>query len=66
MLAYAVLGIAYLLEGQPAAARDALRESAAIVRDRRTQVAMLPQVLAVLAEAHLALGERTKAMATAR
>ena len=66
MLAYTVLGFAYLLEGQPAAARDALRESAAIVRDRRTQVAMLPEVLAVLAEAHLALGERTEAVATAR
>jgi ATP/maltotriose-dependent transcriptional regulator MalT len=66
MLAYAVLGSAYLLEGQPAAARDALRESAAIVRDRRTQVAMLPQVLGLLAEAHLALGERTEAVAAAR
>lgn len=66
MLAYYVLGFAYLLEGQPAAARDALRESVAIVRDRRAQVAMLPQVLAVLAEAHLVLGERTEAVATAR
>src|SRR5262249_39973782 len=66
ILAYGVLGIAYLLEGQPAAARDALRESAAIVRDRRTQVAMLPEVLALLAEAQLALGERTDAVATAR
>lgn len=66
MLAYSVLGYAYLLEGQPAAARDALRESVAIVRDRRTQVAMLPEVLALLAEAHLALGERTAAVATAR
>jgi tetratricopeptide (TPR) repeat protein len=66
MLAHAVLGFAYLLEGQPAAAREALRESAAIARDRRTQTAMLPGVLAVLAEAHLALGERTEALATAR
>ena len=66
MLAYAVLGFAYLVEGQPAAARDALRESAAIVRDRRTQAAMLPEVLALLAEAHLALGEPTEAVATAR
>jgi tetratricopeptide (TPR) repeat protein len=66
MLAYAVLGSAYLVKGRPAAARDALRESAAIVRDRRTQVAMLPRVLGLLAEAHLALGERTEAVATAR
>jgi tetratricopeptide (TPR) repeat protein len=66
MLAYAVLGSAYLVKGRPAAARDALRESAAIVRDRRTQVAMLPEVLALLAEAHLALGERNEAVATAR
>ena len=66
MLAHAVLGFVYLVEGRPAASRDALREGAAIVRDRRTQVAMLPEVLALLAEAHLALGERTEAVATAR
>ncbi len=66
MLAHFALGHTHLLEGQPVAARDALRESAAIVRDRRMQVAMLPEVLALLAEAHLALGERTEAVATAR
>jgi len=66
LCAYATLGFAYLVEGQPAAARDALRESAAIARDRRALRAFLPMVLATLAEAHLALGERTEAVATAR
>ncbi len=64
--AYLTLGTAYLSDAQPAAARDALRESAAISRDRRTVRAFLPQVLAALAEAHLALGERTEALDTAR
>ncbi len=66
MLAHVTLGVGYLLEGQPAAARDALRECVAIARDHRTQVAMLPEVLSLLAEAHLALGERAEAVATAR
>ncbi|MBI3386362.1 MAG: hypothetical protein HY027_01355 [Deltaproteobacteria bacterium] len=66
MCAYLTLGFAYLLEGQPAAARDALRESAAIARDRRVLRALLPLGLAVLAEAHLALGQRAEAVAAAR
>ena len=66
VLAYLALGTAYLIDAQPAAARDALHESVAIARDRRTGLVWLPQVLALLAEAHLALGERTEALATAR
>jgi tetratricopeptide (TPR) repeat protein len=66
MAAYAALGLANLVEGQPAAARDALRESATIARDRRVVRALLPLVLAGLVEAHLALGEPTEAVATAR
>jgi tetratricopeptide (TPR) repeat protein len=66
MAAYAALGLANLVEGQPAAARDAFRESAAIARDRRVVRALLPLVLAGLAEAHLALGEPSEAVATAR
>jgi class 3 adenylate cyclase/tetratricopeptide (TPR) repeat protein len=66
VLAYFGLGTAYLIDAQPAAAREALRESAAIARDRRMARAFLPLVLAALAEAHLALGERTEALATAR
>jgi len=66
MAAYAALGLANLVEGQPAAARDAFRESATIARDRRVVRALLPLVLAGLAEAHLALGEPTEAVATAR
>jgi tetratricopeptide (TPR) repeat protein len=66
VFAYYTLGTAYLIDAQPAAAREALRESVAIARDRRTLRSFLPQVLAVLAEAHLALGERTEALAAAR
>jgi len=63
---YLGLGAAYLIDAQPAAAREALRECAAIARDRRTALALVPEALALLAEAHLALGERTEALATAR
>jgi len=66
MAAYAALGLANLVEGQPAAARDAFRKSATIARDRRVVRGLLPLVLAGLAEAHLALGEPTEAVATAR
>src|SRR5262249_39259084 len=66
MCAHATLGWASLVEGQAAAARDALRESAAIARDRRVMRGFLPEVLAALAEAQLALGERSEALATAR
>jgi len=66
MAAYAAFGLANLVEEQPAAARDALRESATIARDRRVVRGLLPLVLAGLAEAHLALGEPTEAVATAR
>jgi hypothetical protein len=45
---------------------EALRKSAAISRDRRVVLAWLPWVAALLAEAHLALGERTEALAAAR
>jgi len=66
MAAYAALGLAHLVEGQPAAARDAFRRSATIARDRRVVRALLPLVLAGLAEAHVALGEPGEAVATAR
>jgi len=66
MPAYAALGLANLVEGDPAAARDALRESASIARDRRVVRGLLPLVLAGLGEAHLALDEPTEAVAAAR
>ena len=65
-IAYFALGNAYLLEGQPEAARDALLRAVAIVRDHNTQRAFLPLTLALLSEAHLALGERNEALTTAR
>jgi tetratricopeptide (TPR) repeat protein len=66
MCAYATLGRAHLQAGDSAAARAALRESAAIARKHLIQRAQLPVVLAWAAEAELALGERTAALATAR
>ncbi|HWN93170.1 MAG TPA: hypothetical protein VNQ15_17235, partial [Verrucomicrobiae bacterium] len=66
MAAYAAFGLANLVEEQPPVARDALRESATIARDHRVVRGLLPLVLAGLAETHLALGEPTEAVATAR
>ena len=66
LAAYAALGLANLVEGQPAAARDSFRESVTIARDRRVGRALVPLVLAGLAEAHLALREPTEAVTTAR
>src|SRR5262249_8370589 len=66
MAAYAALGLANLAAGQPAAARDAFRGSATIARDPRVGRALLPLVLAGLAEAHLALGDPGEAVAAAR
>ncbi len=64
--AYYALGIAYLLDAEPTAACEALRKSASIARDRCANLAALPQVLAALAEAQLAFGDRTEALASAR
>ncbi len=66
VIAYLSLGYGYLIDAQPLAAREALRESAAIIRERRTQRGQLPWVLALLAEAHVALGERAEALAAAQ
>ena len=60
------LGEAYLAEGQPAAARDATRESVALARDHGVTKQIIPWSLTLLAEAALALGERTGAVAAAR
>jgi tetratricopeptide (TPR) repeat protein len=62
---YFALGTAHLIEAQFADARDTLRATASIVRDRRTMFMCLPWVLALLAEAHLALGEHAEALAAA-
>ena len=64
--AYTALGVAHLVGEQPAAARDALREAATIIRDQCAHRAFLPEVLAHLADAQLALGEREDAIASAR
>jgi tetratricopeptide (TPR) repeat protein len=66
VLGYFTLGTAYLIEARFTEARDALRVGAAIVRDRRTVFTSLPWILAVLAEAHLALGEHAEALAAAQ
>ena len=64
--AYTALGVAHLVGEQAAAARDALREAATIIRDQCAHRAFLPLVLAHLAAAQLALGERAEAIASAR
>jgi tetratricopeptide (TPR) repeat protein len=66
IIALAGLGLAYLVEGQPEAARDALLQSAAMARDRRMLSTFLVLVLAHVAEAQFDLGERSEAVATAR
>jgi adenylate cyclase len=63
---YWALGTAYLLDGQPGAAREALGVAAAIIRDRAVHRAWLPAMLTMLAEAHLALGEPDAALIAAR
>jgi hypothetical protein len=55
---YCLLGMGYLTDAQPAAAREALLTSAAIARERRAAVIMLPVIFGALAEAQVALGER--------
>ena len=65
-MGYFAIGTIHLIDAHPIAAREALLTSAAIIRGRHTSVEFLPQVLAVLAEAHLVLGERTEALAAAR
>jgi tetratricopeptide (TPR) repeat protein len=62
---YLALGIAYLVDAQPAAAREALRESAASPLERHTGRQLLHMTLPLLAEAHLALGDRAEALAVA-
>jgi predicted ATPase/class 3 adenylate cyclase len=66
IIAYAGLGAAHLTEGDAAAAREALRMSVSIGRERGTVIGLLPSALALLAEAELALGDRDAALASAR
>jgi len=65
-IAYAVLGYEYLLGQQLLAAREALLNSARISKSQSTVRHLLPLGLAMLSEAHHALGERAEALATAR
>jgi tetratricopeptide (TPR) repeat protein len=66
IIAHHGLGLAHLVEGQPEAARDALHESEAMIRSRRTLSTILVLVLAHLAEVYLELGECNEALAAAR
>jgi adenylate cyclase len=66
VIGYFSLGNSYLMAGQATDACEALLASAGVARDRSTFVAFLPQVLSVLAEAQLAVGEREAAEASAR
>jgi tetratricopeptide (TPR) repeat protein len=64
--AYFALGAAYLVEGLHTAARDAAREGVAIARGHSVMKQLIPWMLGLRAEAALALGERTEAVAAAR
>jgi tetratricopeptide (TPR) repeat protein len=66
IIALAGLGLAHWVEGRAEDAREALLASAAIGRDRLFLASMRVQVLAHLAEVHLALGERDRALSSAR
>jgi adenylate cyclase len=66
VIAYFSLGNSRLMAGQAAEACEALRAGAGIARDRKAFLAFRPQVLSVLAEAQLAIGEKTEAEASAR
>jgi len=65
-LAYTILGYGYLVEKQSLAAREALRNGTRISKDLHTVRHMLPNALAILSEAHLALGEHAEAIASAQ
>lgn len=66
MLAHGVLGYGHLTKRDYAAARDSFLESIRVVHEIGSQRAMHPWVLALLAEAELALGATEKALAAAR
>jgi len=66
MCGYGALGYAHLLAGDFAPARDAFSEVLTIGRERGAQRALLPRLLALLAEAHLGAGEASEAVARAR
>ena len=67
LMAHLALGYAHLAGAEPAAARDALLEYETIALGRFAgRSAFRAEVLALLAEAHCALGERPDALAVAR
>jgi class 3 adenylate cyclase/tetratricopeptide (TPR) repeat protein len=64
-LSYAALGVAHLGIGEPAEALEALQTSVAIARDNLSQLAFVPETLALLAQANLELGDLEQARALA-
>ena len=66
VVAHFCLGVASMLAGQPAEARELLSKGAAISQDGLAALGELPQVLCYLSRAQLALGERTEALTAAR
>ncbi|MBP6013257.1 MAG: AAA family ATPase [Alphaproteobacteria bacterium] len=66
VVAHFCLGVASMLAGQPAEAREFLSKGAAISQDGLAALGELPQVLCYLSRAQLALGERTEALTAAR
>jgi hypothetical protein len=64
--AFWALGMALLIDGQPATAREMLQKAVEITMDRRVMRCQLPTILSILAETHLALGDRPSALAAVR
>jgi class 3 adenylate cyclase/tetratricopeptide (TPR) repeat protein len=65
-LSYAALGVAHFGLGEAAEARNALQTSIAIARENLSQLAFVPESLAFLSMANLALGSREEALANTR
>jgi tetratricopeptide (TPR) repeat protein len=64
--AYHFLGLAHCVRGEWEAAVPALERAGAIARETGTNIIMMPTGMSRLAEAHLALGDRDRALAVAR
>jgi adenylate cyclase len=66
MVAHLGIAHAHLADAQPGPAREAALESIAIAREHSSQLAYVPTALAMLAQAHLGLGEYDETLEVAR
>jgi len=66
VLGHMALGQAHLADAQPDLAREAFHHALSIAHDQGVQLAFMPLTLALLAQAHLDLGEPGEALRVAR